>query len=86
MAKTKSTVSISLEQSQIAHIDRLARHERMSTGENVTRSQVVRRIVDGALASVSQQTGPTPTPAAGRGGFGERSDARPGEDHQRQED
>lgn len=86
MAKTKSTISISLEKSQIAHIDRLARQERIHTGENVTRSQIVRRIVDGALASDSQHIGPTPTPPTGTGGFGERSDARPGETHQWQED
>lgn len=73
----KRSVSVSLDQAQIDQIDALARQERIQTGENVTRSEVVRRIVD---ASLEQQPTLSPagsnTPAGGRSS--ERSDAAAG--------
>ncbi|RCV86035.1 hypothetical protein [Vreelandella rituensis] len=88
--KTKRTISVSLEQSQIEMIDAVARQERVSTGENVTRSQVVRWIVDAAMNEQGKHGGPTPapspasinTPAGGR--TAERSDGGAGGIQQRQ--
>ena len=78
--KTKRTISVSFEKNQIEQIDKIARYERVQTGENVTRSQIVRRIVDAALSGQGQHSGPTTppspastnTPAGGR--TAERSD------------
>lgn len=87
----KKTISVSFEKSQIEQIDKIARDQRMKTGENVTRSQIVRHIVDAALSNQGQQRSPTPpsfpagdiTPNGGR--TDERSDGRTGGIQQRQE-
>ncbi len=88
--KTKRTVSISFDQSQIAQLDEIARNHRKETGENVTRSEVVRQIVDkvlnGGQAASSAITTPSPasptTPVGGR--TAERSDGGAGGIQQRQ--
>lgn len=64
--KTKQTISVSFDKSQIEQIeqiDKIAREERVQSGENVTRSQIVRRIVDAALGSQSHYAGTTPPPS-----------------------
>lgn len=88
--KTKQTISVSFDKSQIEQIDKIAREERVQSGENVTRSQIVRRIVDAALDSQSQHGGPTtpPSPAStstpNGGRTAERSDGGAGGIQQRQ--
>lgn len=77
MSEKKRTISVSFNQQQIEQIDKMARDERVQTGENVTRSQIARRLIDAALGrqqplSPAGQT----TPAGGRGG--ERSEAAAG--------
>lgn len=88
--KKKQTISVSFEKSQIEQIDKIARDQRMKTGDNVTRSQIVRHIVDAALGSQGQHRSPTPppspasqsTPVGGR--TAERSDGGAGGIEQRQ--
>jgi hypothetical protein len=90
--KTKRTISVSFDKYQIEQIDKIARDERVQTRENVTRSQIVRRIVDDALGAKGQQSGSTPplfpasvnTPVGGR--TAERSEGGAGGIEQRQED
>lgn len=81
MSEKKRTISLSFSRQQIEQIDQLARDQRMKTGENVTRSQVARELLDASLGQ-QQQTAPplspasNPTPRGGRGG--ERSEAAAG--------
>jgi metal-responsive CopG/Arc/MetJ family transcriptional regulator len=80
--KTKRTVSISFDQSQIDLLDNMASQHRRETGENMTRSEVVRDLVQTALsqrqASSASSLSPASlnTPIGGRSG--ERSDAAAG--------
>lgn len=81
MSEKKRTISLSFSQQQIDQIDKIAREQRMKTGENVTRSQVARRLIDAALEQHGGADTPLPPagqspPAGGRGG--ERSDAYAG--------
>lgn len=81
MTSKKRTISLSVSQQQIDQIDRMARDQRVQTGENVTRSQVARRLIDTALGQQPQAAAPPPpagetTPVGGRGG--ERSAAATG--------
>ena len=75
--KSKRTVSISFDKAQIEQLDSIASQHRRKTGENMTRSEVVRALLDDAL---NQDTTSSPacidTPEGGRGG--ERSDAAAG--------
>lgn len=70
--KTKKTVSISFDQLQIEKLDAMASNYRRQTGHNMTRSEVVRQLVEKALgqqqASITQPSSPasTPTPSGGR--------------------
>lgn len=61
--KTKRTISISFDQSQIARLDEIAKNHRKETGENVTRSEVVREIVDSVLNPQEATSSPNPPPS-----------------------
>lgn len=81
MPDKRKSISISFDPSLLDAIDHIARQQRIKTGENVTRSGVVRAIVNRALRTDAVPNSPLspasrPTPEGGRPG--ERSDAGAG--------
>lgn len=77
MSEKKRTISVSFTQQQIDQIDKMARDQRVKTGENVTRSQIARSLIDAALGR-QQPPSPAGQPTPGGGRTAERSDGGAG--------